>query len=357
MMRITLFQGLAGLLTLFTTLASSASLSHTLVHQFAKPTWLENIAVRANGELLLTEYSPQGILWRVTSSGPAGPASAASVDVVVAHNFTAAGLADGLLGIAETATDVFAVVGFTTSSSASGDTTWDLFSVDFNGGGIGPAASTSSPTVSLIANLPNAGLANGVAALPSNSSVALVADSTAGLVYRVDLDSGAVDVAASVPEMTAPSDAGLLTYLGVNGIKVSDGYLYWTRSDMATIYRVAIGTDGYVADGAAVETVADLSASTAFIDDFVISGANIFVTTNSNNQLMAVEISSGQSEVVAGSPQQLTVAGDTACAFGRGPAYEKYLFVTTNGALKAPVNGTVSEGGKVVAIDTTNFSF
>jgi hypothetical protein len=31
------------------------------------------------------------------------------------------------------------------------------------------------------------------------------------------------------------------------------------------------------------------------------------------------------------------------------------LYITTTGALAAPVNGTVIEGGKVVAVDTRGF--
>ena len=55
---------------------------------------------------------------------------------------------------------------------------------------------------------------------------------------------------------------------------------------------------------------------------------------------------------VDGSQYQLTVAGDTACHFGRRQTDRKTLYVVTDGGLADPVNGTVVEGGKAIALDT-----
>jgi hypothetical protein len=55
---------------------------------------------------------------------------------------------------------------------------------------------------------------------------------------------------------------------------------------------------------------------------------------------------------VDGFQYQLTVAGDTACHFGRRQTDRKTLYVVTDGGLADPVNGTVVEGGKAIALDT-----
>lgn len=56
-----------------------------------------------------------------------------------------------------------------------------------------------------------------------------------------------------------------------------------------------------------------------------------------------------------GSITQLTVAGDTSARFGRTPGKFDTLYVSTAGGPAPPVNGTVTEGEKVVAIDTRGF--
>jgi hypothetical protein len=52
---------------------------------------------------------------------------------------------------------------------------------------------------------------------------------------------------------------------------------------------------------------------------------------------------------------EMSVAGCTAAAFGRSKKDGKTLYVTTSGGQAVPVNGTVTEGGKVVAIDTSGY--
>lgn len=51
----------------------------------------------------------------------------------------------------------------------------------------------------------------------------------------------------------------------------------------------------------------------------------------------------------------MTVAGGTTCQFGRGAGDKDVLYVVTTGGMSAPVNGELTEGGKVVAVNTTTF--
>lgn len=115
------------------------------------------------------------------------------------------------------------------------------------------------------------------------------------------------------------------------------------------MYRVQVQRDGSLRKGAKAQKVAAINAT--FVDDFAIgSDGTLWVTTNSDNRLFAARLF-GKSLVVLGDTSELTLAGATAAAFGRG-ADRHILYVVTSGGLRAPINGTQSEGGKAVAVDT-----
>jgi hypothetical protein len=58
----------------------------------------------------------------------------------------------------------------------------------------------------------------------------------------------------------------------------------------------------------------------------------------------------GETEVLAGDPQSSVLPGPTSAAFGRTVNDANTIYVTTSGALFAPINGTYTEGAKVVAV-------
>ncbi|KAI8624655.1 hypothetical protein F5Y19DRAFT_453349 [Xylariaceae sp. FL1651] len=222
-------------------------------------------------------------------------------------------------------------------------TTAPVWTVDFRGGG-------KKPQVKLVKKLERAGVLNGVTALPGVDDTVLIADSTKGIVWHVDIHTGAYEVGVQVDEMSGGAA------VGVNGVHVHDGFLYWTNSSTRTIYRIKITPQGFAATCAGAEAVAVIDA--VFLDDFAIGDdGTIWVATNYDNRLFAVQSSTNQSVVAAGSPTEFTVAGDTAAVFGRGTSDRQTLYVSTNGGLKAPINSTLMEGGKVVAIDTAGFRF
>ncbi|KAH8592544.1 hypothetical protein B0O99DRAFT_630027 [Bisporella sp. PMI_857] len=292
-----------------------------LVHQFPIGSWVENVAVRSSGELLLTMLTTPE-LYSLSPSKPSSPE--------LVHTF-----ADytGLLGIAETSPDVFAmVVGNLTSLPY----VMDIWKVDFNGAKI---------EVSKVTTVLKAGLLNGATALP-HSEVVLIADSFRGLVWKVNVNTGETSIAIELPEMLAPANSTNPT--AINGLKIHDGYLYWTNYAGLSFYRTQINLNGSLADGAKVEFIANLGAQ---VDDLAIdkSGTS-WVTTHPGNTVVAVG-RSGETATVAGSLESLDVAAGTSCAFGRTPHDEHVLYVATAGAT---INGT-TEGGKVVALNTRGF--
>lgn len=316
--------------------------------------WIENIAVCQNGDLLVTILDPAPLLYRI--SAPSSPEPVAEL----VYDFSEV---SGLLGITETKPNTFVLAGGNFSSTGVGtpgtSSVWEVAFGPRHGSSDNHNDSAPAPAVRKITDIAPAVFLNGVETVPGRENLVLISDSTLGLVYRVDTQTGDHEVAIQVPEMAPLANASLL--IGINGIKVQEGYLYFDNSFATTIYRIQITDDGFAAPGAPVETVATLDGE-PFVDDFVFGpGTNddgsqiIWATTNLGNTVRWVNVTDGNNVVVAGSPTELTVAGDTAAAFGRTDQDRDVLYVVTGGAAASPVNGTITEPGKIVAIDTAGF--
>lgn len=314
----------------------SAPLSQPLpirtLYQFPKPSWIENLAIRSNGQLLLTCLSSPE-LYLLDPSKPSEP--------VVVHSFTGY---LGLLGITEVEDDVFYVgVGnFSISTFDPGAGSHAVWQVDMRPFSAGGAASVKKVT-----DIPEAILFNGLETLLPSS--VLVADCIMGSVWSVDTQTGKYELWAEADEMKKHPEQ--MPPIGINGLKVHDGYLYWTNSSMRHFCRLQLAADGKPAAATPAEIVHD----NLFGDDFVFDAhGHAWLAQNIFNT-MAVFRADGQVVTVAGVPDQLTVAGPTACRFGRRPDDAHILYVATCGGLGAPINGTETEGAKVIAIDTKGF--
>lgn len=151
---------------------------------------------------------------------------------------------------------------------------------------------------------------------------------------------------------------GAAVPIGINGVQVSNGYLYYSSGGGASIYRYRLPTSSVqvISNTTQPELVSYLENET-FIDDFAVGvdGSRIWACSNVGNTLQEVNISDGSHRIVLGSLESLMVAGDTAAAFGRTVWDKHTLYVVTGGGLAAPVNGTVVEPAKVVAVNTGLF--
>ncbi|KAK7921426.1 hypothetical protein PG985_009448 [Apiospora marii] len=344
-------------------------------------TWIENVAARSNGDLLFTVLQPAPQLYSMSAVQSKEP------QVTLLFEFPDM---TGVLGITEASPDVFVVAGgkFTgTATPVFG--TFSLWRVSFADAAVTCKIhcgwSGKHPSFTKLLNLPDNVYPNGLTSVPDKPGVIFVADSM-GSLLRVDVTSGKIEAVAAVPEM-APVQ-GWPFLMGINGIKIHDGYVYWTNSFAATMYRMAIDADGYAVpapssssyslpdttttvDVAApkftatlesgnnnstnvtVETV--VSMPITFMDDFAIAeNGTLWITTNPNNTVIAYNEDTGMSAVVAGDQHQETMAGANAAVFGRTDSDSHMLYVVTAGGLTSPVNGSFVEPAKVVAIDTTH---
>jgi len=331
-----LFNHLITILTL-PALALSHSLPVKTISQLSLGTWLENIAVRSNGDLLVTQLWPTAAIYTIANQ----PSSNKLKELATFPSI------QGLLGIAELPPcpgkpETFVVVG----SNATGLSqlipgTFKAFAVEFYGKRRVRVRKISDMTK-------KSTFLNGVVAIPGAPNAVLISDSVKGFVGRLDVSTGKFDdTTFTFPEMAPPAPNAF----GINGVRIRQGYLYWSNSNAVKIYKTAITAAGYPVKGSKPQLVADLSHVVTFLDDFEFDAyGNIYATSNSDNSVVFVDAKSGKAKIVVGSVSEMTVAGSTSLAFWRGKKDKDVFYVSTGGGLFKPINGTVTEGAKVVAV-------
>jgi len=195
-------------------------------------------------------------------------------------------------------------------------------------------------TASKVTDIPEAVLLNGMAVLSKSEGLVVIGDAGAGVVFTLNVETGAYSQTIDDPTMTP---AGSL-HLGINGMKIRGEYLYYFTSGQALFSRIPINSTDGTPTGPA-----EVIASNVFGDDFSFDPTgNVYVAQNAENTVAKIT-PEGVVTVVAGSSNSTLVAGATATAFGRTQKDYSVLYVTTSGGVGSPVQ---PEGGKVVAIYT-----
>jgi len=302
----------------------------TPVAYFPEKYFLENLAVRADGSVLITTVL-QKELWLVP-----GPEPTAEVSPVLVHTFGYL-----IMGIVETEPDVFVVCvtdGYATHQSY-------LARLDLNGWA--PGDPVSPQTIYTFDDRVRA--LNGACLL--GPGVLAIADCFAGLIWRVDLaDDGhsatariwlADDTMAWDPD----SEVAPPPQPGVNGVRYGPktGYLYYTSTAQQVFMRVPVDPATLEAAGHA-EFVAAIDST----DDFCLDedAGFAYVTRHRGNTLDRVPLEPRHgSEVrhIAGDPFDPVLAGPSSAVWGRGPGDEgRVCYVTTDGGRTAtPPDGVV----------------
>ncbi|KAK4866185.1 hypothetical protein LT330_008526 [Penicillium expansum] len=309
---------LLGSLLLLLTCTQTLCLAYTPnlreIYRFPNGTWIENIAVRPNGNLLVADLSTAE-LWEIDPSIPSGPSSAHLV-----HHFEGAEDADG---ITELSPDIYAVIA---SNS--------VYTVDLR-------THENAPKSVLIAKLP-AGYLNGIAALGDGNAVAIT-DSQLGLIWRLDIRTGNYSVIHQDETMAANNDMGLL--LGVNGLKIVKDYMYYTNSPKRIFCRVRID----IHTGHALGPYEIISHDTRG-DDFAIGPRGVAYLAGLIDNVVTKVFPNGSHEIIAGSKNSTELMTATSAAFGRRRGDRNVLYITTGGETRLPVNNTSTRGGKIMAL-------
>jgi hypothetical protein len=310
---------------------TSLSLPVNVIHQFPKPTWVENLAIRSN--------SGNDILCTLLTTPDLYIVDPSTDSATLLHSFPSV---LGLLGIAEISHDIFYVAGgnFSIATIVNTPGSYAVWKVDIRGYDEHGVAGVK---VEKVVDIKEAIFLNGATRLDSASKKLLIADSFLGAVWEVDVDKGTYELGIEIPEMKPTGGPGLS--IGVNGIKVKDGYLYFDNTAQESLSRVDIDEVSGAISGAV-----ELLASGIQPDDFVIGeGGLIWIAQNSRNTI-SVLLKNGTVVDVAGSKNSLLVPGPSACEFGKGDK----LYCSATGGLASQVNG-MFVGGEVIEIDTEGF--
>lgn len=298
----------------------------SLLYEFDdKAVTLENLAARSNGQLILTASDSPTIY-------TFDPRRKIASLLHTLEGYTSC------LGIVETTKDVFIVAAG--NYSAEGFTaiegTFAIWSVDVNNWG-------GKPTVKKVTDIPHAKALNGMTKVEGSSSLVLVADSALGGIWLIDTISGKYSVAI---EHVILSSGNSPIPLGVNGIQVFDGKLYFVNSAQRLYGRIAVDKAGVFSGEP--EILAHSLPSVQAWDDLAMDWeGNGWLATHAN-AVTEVTASGKQRNFTAPADAPPGILHPTSLIFGRGSkSFEKTLFVVTGGGTN---DGPTP--GQVFAVDT-----
>lgn len=291
------------------------TLALSTLYQFPNNgSFVDNIALRSNGHLLVTRIDvPQ--IWSVEPTS-----RTASIVHDFSHDNTTL---TGCFGIVEVQPDIFVVVtgGIDIRSFSFKHGSFSLWTVDFN-------AATVSPLLAI----PEA---KALSAVTKFGNLLLIADSPDGAVWRVDLQTGEY-AKAIVHESMLPVPNG--PPMGINGIKVLNGYLYYASSTRKEFRRVRINEHSEAIGS--FEMVSNDTAPDNF--DLDVDGT-AYIATNVQNSIVKI-LPDGQLDTIVGGERSTELLGPTTCLI-----HGKTLYIGTNGGVTAPVDG-FTEPGKIATI-------
>ena len=308
----------------------------TVVAEFPKQYFLENLAVRSDGSILVTALNKKE-LWCVPN-----PNGDLPVTPVLMHTFDLLTLC-----VVETDPDVF-LIG---TSDVYGTRESRLYRLNLRawspGGSIEPQLVLEFPE-------PKVGLNGGCLIAPDVLLIAGAAD----LIWRVDLPKNGGEATARVwlqndnmknrPGEKKPEQPG------VNGIRYAarTHHLYYTSTSQQLMMRVRL-------DPTSLEPAAlpEFIAGGRQWDDFIIdeNAGVAYVTTHRENTIDRVRLApDGNREgwtVVAGEPFSDVLVGPSSGAWGRAPGdYGRTAYFTTDGGT-AQAPGGIVRTAKLLRVD------
>jgi hypothetical protein len=285
------------------------------VAEFPEQFFLENVAVRGDGSILVTVLNRKQ-LWYVPAPGADLP-----VEPILVHTFD-----HTAMGIVETEPDIFYVC---TSGIAT------LERIDMRHWT--PGAPVDATRVLTFDQ--SGAVLNGCCLIAPR--IIVIADSVAGLIWRVDLSDNGLAATARVwlqhDSMAWDPDNPLNPQPGVNGVRFASrtNFLYYTSTTRKLFMRVAV-------DPVTHEPASDpeFVAGGTMADDFCIDedAGVAYVTTHRENTIDRVPLRPNAARIiVAGEPFTEQLIGPSSAAWGRGQAdYGRVAYVTTDGGTTAP---------------------
>ncbi|EXM15561.1 Six-bladed beta-propeller, TolB-like [Fusarium oxysporum f. sp. vasinfectum] len=276
-------------------------------------TWIENVAIRSNGDLLMTTIGEGKVYSFSPNSTPAELRAMFKVEGV-----------NALSGIAEVGQDFFAVTGGIFEGMYQNDT-MNLSLLKFDGDKV---------SVSTVFQKSKYGPVNGILALPCHRHIILAADAERGEILRIDTTTGHVEVAIK-DKALAPVSGGPFP-VGVNGISIFNDYLYFTNTAHQSFNRVKIDDMGNKLGD--FEVLAKLEKGSPYVpDDFAMDlNGNAYVVYWQDR---VVKITRGWKQTVL---VEGLLAGPSSATFSNDG---KTLYVVTSGQ-----NNDAVSGGQILEV-------
>ncbi|KAF2146967.1 uncharacterized protein K452DRAFT_283152 [Aplosporella prunicola CBS 121167] len=269
--------------------------------------WFEGFAVRPNGTLLGTRLDKPELYTLDPSDHETDPE--------LLHTFPDATGAMNICPMDSGDEEEYAVI----AGSC------DLQNVRFDSGCIWRVAiKDGAPVVSKIADLPDAGFCVAIAA--AGPRALLVADSYKCRIWRVDTQTGEVSVFLEDETMKIASDED---FFGINRIRISHGYVWYTNTSAGLLCRVPVE----LADDVGVRTtgpVEIITASLLHCNGLAVSedGKSCFTVGHMSGVLWKIDIDAngkGTTSVLRGDLESPT------CVVMRPGGEEPKLFVACGG--------------------------
>jgi hypothetical protein len=186
----------------------------------------------------------------------------------------------------------------------------------------------------------------------------LVADSVAGLIWRLDLPKdGGIPVArgwlrhesmGNYPGQMKPEQPG------VNGIRYTEKleYIYYTATAKKLFMRVKVNADTLDPMGEPEHVSVGRMADDFCIDE---NAGVAYLTTHRENTIDCVSLNPAKNNyrfIVAGDPLNEELIGPSSAAWGRLPGeYGKVAYVTTDGGTASPSPDGIRRPARLLRVD------
>lgn len=334
--------GLLSLLPLFT--ASTQGVSIAATRDFPLGSEVENIVLRPCGSALTVVGTFPGV-YEVEPKANATPR--------LIHDFNNTQGAHGTPSITASPLypDVFFVItGFFNFSDFTPEAnSYAIHRLSFDEHG--------QPIVKELARLDAIRQPNGMIAVPDSPFV-LIADTLGGFIYRFNTETNELSQYFDDALLKAP-DLGTHVFFGINGLKLSRGYLYFSNTNQQLMARIpASGLEMPSLTGTQAPEV--ITRKTA-CDDFIVNPSNgdLYIaeqgfgnaTVNGVGFVPGDKYGNSTAPVtIAGGPNSTALLGPTAVIWAEGKV-GKTLLVTTTGGFTQFVTGNYTGGGTVSIVD------
>lgn len=280
------------------------------IFTFPINSFTENILARSNSHLLLTTLtSPDLYIVNPTIASPTAS---------VIHSFPNG---TGISGITEYAPDKFALITGIWDLANTRATNLSIWTVNL---------ASRTPIVHFVTGVQNTTVLNGLASIPENPDLVFAADSAAGAVWKINLLTGSHSIVVS-SSLLLPINNQQGSNLGINGLKGTNGYLYFTNSAEGIFGRISISSSGkQKGEIKVLSHVADAVAGGVY-DDFTIPrGGKVWIATHPASAIK-VTISGNGVATQEAVTNQTILFNPTSAAYGRGSRKEENTVYVTNG--------------------------